>query len=432
MNYRETTEYLFSSMPSFQNVGGDAYKPGLERIRAFCERLGNPHKSYTVIHIAGTNGKGSSSHMLASVLAASGYSVGLFTSPHLRDFRERMRVDGEVISESEVVDFVDEWRGEMESLQLSFFEMTAAMAFNHFARCEVDVAVIETGLGGRLDATNIVKPALSIITNIGIDHTHYLGDTIAQIAAEKGGIIKRGVPVVVGERGAESAAVFEERAREMGARIIYAEDLYSLVGVAEFASHQCVELFDAEDETTVSYDLDLKGEYQRKNIVTVLAAIDTINGDRFIPIDTPQRAIEQGLRSVVDSTSLIGRWQEIGTNPTIICDTGHNDHGVREVTRQLARQKYAELYCVVGFARDKELRKILALFPEGANFIFTRAGIERAFDTSEIASVAEELGLKYECIDEVQRALRRAQERAQREDLIFVGGSTFVVAEIEL
>ncbi len=432
MNYIETTEYLFSAMPSFQNVGGAAYKPGLERIRAFCERLGNPHKAYCVIHIAGTNGKGSTSHMLASILAASGYRVGLFTSPHLRDFRERIRVDGEMISRDEVVAFVDERRGEMESLQLSFFEMTAAMAFDHFARCEVDVAVVETGLGGRLDATNIVEPAISVITNIGIHHTQYLGSTISQIAAEKAGIIKRGVAVVVGERDAESTEVFERVGGEMGARVVFAENLYRVVGVEEYATHQCIELFDCDDETQVSYDLDLRGEYQRKNIVTALAAIDTINRDKFIALEASQRAIEQGLRGVVASTSLIGRWQQIGTCPTIICDTGHNDHGVREVTRQLSRQEYTQLYCVVGFARDKDLRKILPLFPDGANFIFTKAAVERAYDTTEIANVAEELGLKFEIVEGVCDALQSAKMRASEADMIFVGGSTFVVAEVEL
>ncbi|MFI3303135.1 MAG: folylpolyglutamate synthase/dihydrofolate synthase family protein [Rikenellaceae bacterium] len=430
MNYKETTEYLFSAMPSFQNVGGDAYKPGLERISSFCEMLGNPHKSYPVIHIAGTNGKGSTSHMLTSVLMSAGYNVGLFTSPHLRDFRERMRIDGVMISEQEVVEFVAQWREEMESLQLSFFEMTAAMAFDHFAHCEVDVAVIETGLGGRLDATNIVDPAISVITNIGIDHTQYLGSTIGEIATEKAGIIKSGHSVIIGERCSESAPVFTAKGEELGSEVIFAEEFYRIERVEESPNYQQIELFDIEDESSVSYDLDLKGEYQRKNIVTMLATIDAINCDTSIPLTIPQRAIERGVMSVVESTALQGRWQQIGSNPTIICDTGHNDHGLREVTRQLTRQEYRKLYCVLGFARDKELHKILPLFPKDAHFIFTKAGVERAFEAETIAAIAAELGLEYEVVNDVKSALAKGVDLAQNEDLIFVGGSTFVVAEL--
>ncbi len=453
MNYKQTTEYLFTAMPSFQNVGGDAYKPGLERIRSFCRELGDPHLSYPTIHIAGTNGKGSTSNMLASVLRSAGYRVGLFTSPHLRDFRERMRVDGVMISEAEVVDFVAQHREAMEAMGLSFFEMTATMAFDFFARSSVDIAVVECGLGGRLDATNIVSPMLSIITNIGLDHTQYLGDTLPKIAAEKGGIIKENVAVVVGERGEESDDVFEAIAAERGAEIYFAEDQYSVTKRCELSGFQEITIADKsgnEERLT----LDLKGKYQCKNLVTLLAAIDQINakggddngndngsngnnngnngngsGNKY-NITIPAIAIAEGLRCVTSSMSLEGRWQQLSTEPQVICDTGHNLHGIKEVTTQLQGEKYRKLYCVLGFARDKDLRNILPLFPDNTHFIFTRPAVERAFTTAEIATVAEELTLDFEVVDGVQSALNRAIEKATPEDLIFIGGSNFVVAEI--
>ncbi len=432
MNYRETTEYLFHAMPSFQNVGGDAYKPGLERIEAFCERLGNPQQHYPTIHIAGTNGKGSTSNMLASVLRSAGYRVGLFTSPHLRDFRERMRVDGAMISEAEVVDFVDEHREAMEAAGLSFFEMTASMAFDFFARSAVDVAVIECGLGGRLDATNLVTPILSIITNIGLDHTQYLGDSIAQIAAEKGGIIKDEVSVVVGERGDESDGVFESIAAQCGSALLFAEDQYSVTSRADYADYQDITITKQEsgEHQERQYSLDLRGEYQCRNLVTLISAIDQINAQEGCTLTIEERAIADGLRCVTQSMQLEGRWQRLSSEPTTICDTGHNMHGIKLVTKQLHSAQYDELYCVLGFARDKDLRNILPLFPAESHFIFTRPQVERAFTTAEIATVAEELGLKFEVVESVPAALERARERARSGDMIFVGGSNFVVSEI--
>ncbi len=426
MNYTETTEYLFTAMPSFQNVGGDAYKPGLERIEAFCGVLGDPHKAYPVIHVAGTNGKGSTSHMLASVLQSAGYRVGLFTSPHLRDFRERMRVDGVTISEDDVVDFVARNRESMESLGLSFFEMTAAMAFDFFARSKVDVAVIETGLGGRLDATNIVDPVLSIITNIGIDHTQYLGTTLPQIAAEKGGIIKKNRPVVLGEKVDEYRSVTEQRALLMGADLSYATDLREVDGVKQQVDFQVVDVRNSITGEIEQYSLDLLGAYQMHNLLTLLAAVDIIN--KNIPI--PQYALHNGLKSVVRQTALLGRWQRISDSPKTICDTGHNVHGLRVVTQQLSRESYTKLYCVVGFARDKDLKTILNLFPQDTHFIFTRAAVERAFTTAEIAEVASDLALEFTLVDCVAEALAEARRMARSTDMIFVGGSNFVVAEI--
>ncbi len=409
-------------MPSFQNVGGDAYKPGLERIESFCKLLGEPHLSYPTIHIAGTNGKGSTSNMLASVLHSSGYRVGLFTSPHLRDFRERMRVDGEMISESEVVEFVATHREEMERMGLSFFEMTAAMAFDFFARQGVDVAVIECGLGGRLDATNIVLPELSIITNIGLDHTQYLGDSLPKIAAEKGGIIKPNRDVVIGERGVEYTDVFVEIARERGCEILFAEDHYQYVSHEQSSDYQIVTL----DKCT--FKLDLQGEYQQRNLVTLLTAVERLNQIGRFKID--QDSLQRGLSSVMSQMRLEGRWQRLSTNPLTICDTGHNTHGLMEVAAQLKRQSYRELYCVIGLSRDKDLRHILQLFPSDAHFIFTRPKVERAFTGEEIAVVAQELGLRCEVVPNVREAMQKAQKIATSDDLIFVGGSNFVVAEI--
>ncbi len=428
MNYTQTTEYLFSAMPSFQSVGGSAYKPGLERIEAFCELLGDPHKPYPVIHVAGTNGKGSTSHMLASVLQSAGYRVGLFTSPHLRDFRERMRIGAEMISQEAVVDFVASHREQMEQLSLSFFEMTAAMAFDFFARSKVDIAVIETGLGGRLDATNIVDPELSIITNIGIDHTQYLGTTLPEIAAEKAGIIKRSKPVVVGERVDEYRAVMEQRAADMDSDLIYATDCREVTDVKHFADKQLITLNYKGEKR--EYSLDLMGLYQTHNLLTLLSAIDVINAREDIKIEIRREAVDAGLGSVMASTSLCGRWQTISDSPKIICDTGHNRHGLIEVTRQLAMQHYSKLYCVLGFARDKDLRAILPLFPKGCHFIFTQAKVERAFTTAEIAEVAQSLELEFDLVDGVAEALAFARSCAKDDDLIFIGGSNFVIAEV--
>ncbi len=425
MNFAETIEYLYNAMPSFQSVGAGAYKPGLERIRGFCEALGSPHVAYRTIHVAGTNGKGSTSHALAAVLQSAGYRVGLFTSPHLKSFRERMRVDGEMISETEVVDFVARHRAQIEEFGLSFFEMTAAMAFDFFARRSVDIAVIETGLGGRLDATNIVEPLLSVITNIAIDHTQYLGTTLPEIAAEKAGIIKAKREVIVGVRDEAYHDVFVHRAAEMESRLVVASDRFEVVEVSEFADYQRVTL--AVDGRSVSYDLDLLGEYQRRNIVTVLAAVEALNR---CGLEVSDEALRVGLRGVMELTGLMGRWQILGREPLVVCDTGHNPHGLREVVRQIERQGYRRLYCVLGFANDKRLEEILPLFPSSAHYIFTQANIERAYDAEAVADVARAMGLSCEVVGSVVAAVERARALAGAEDMIYIGGSTFVVAEI--
>ncbi len=426
MTYAETLDYLFTAMPSFQNVGGDAYKPGLERIEQFCKYLGSPQCKYMVVHVAGTNGKGSTSHMMASVLQSAGYRVGLFTSPHLRDFRERMRINGEMIVKADVVEFVGSHRTEMERLQLSFFEMTAAMAFDHFARSGVEVAVIETGLGGRLDATNIVTPLLSVITNIGIDHTKFLGDTIEAIAGEKAGIIKSGVAVVLGESSAAYDHVFVKRAGDVGAELIYAQREVEWLGSVPTKGGQRLEL--KIDGESICVDLDMAGEYQCHNVVTACAALRYLNAST--PINIDRNALLRGMNSVVNSTSLIGRWYTLSESPRVVCDTGHNSHGIKYVANQLKTESYKRLICVLGLSNDKNLSEIIPMFPREGYYIFTRPKVERAFQPQEIAEVAESLGYQCEIVESVAEAVTKAKSMAEGDDMIFVGGSNFVVAEV--
>lgn len=429
MNYNETLDFLFTAMPSFQRIGGDAYKPGLERIAAFCHHLGNPQRNYYTIHVAGTNGKGSVSHMLASILQQAGYRTGLFTSPHLVDFRERIRVDGEMISKQKVVNFVDKHEAKMRELDLSFFEMTAAMAFDYFDQSDVEVAVIETGLGGRLDATNIITPILSVITNIGLEHTEFLGDSIEKIASEKAGIIKKSIPVVIGQHSSEYDHVFASRASELNSRIIFAEDAWRLNAIEHFDDdNQHFSLTRMRDGRDYELDIDLLGDYQQHNIVTVCAATDHLAEET--PLTISRRAFRQGLATAAASTGLVGRWQVLEREPYIVCDTGHNVDGMRYVARQLESLECDRLYCVLGFAREKALDKIMELLPRNAYYIFTRAQIERARAVEDIASVADSLGLKYECQPTVREAVARARTLALANDAIFIGGSNFIVAEI--
>lgn len=428
MNYTETLDYLFSSMPSFQQVGGDAYKPGLERIAKFCRCIGNPQRNYFVIHIAGTNGKGSVSNMLAAVLQQAGYQTGLFTSPHLTDFRERIRVNGEMISKQKVVNFVDRYKVEMERLQLSFFEMTTAMAFDYFAQSDVEVAVIETGLGGRLDATNIVQPIISVITNIGLEHTEYLGDSLPKIAREKGGIIKKCTPVIVGEKNSNYNLVLEEIANDLRSELTYADEVFTL-GECHFeADKQVVTMTRNRDGYPYRLRLDLLGEYQRQNLATVAATLDKLH--EATPLSISRRAFVEGVRDVTHLTSFRGRWQVLSDKPQIICDTAHNEHGIAEVAKQLkARSSEGKLICVMGFCEDKDFSKMLAQMPREAHYIFTQASIRRAASLEQIADIATPLGLDFEVIPTVIEALAKAQQLLTTEGMLFIGGSTFIVAE---
>ena len=430
MNYAQTIEYLFTTTPSFQQVGADAYKPGLERILSFCHHLGDPQKNYKTIHVAGTNGKGSVSHMLASVLQHSGYRVGLFTSPHLRDFRERMRVDGEMISERRVVDFVARHKDKMRELDLSFFEMTTAMAFDFFSASDVEVAVIETGLGGRLDATNVILPELCVVTNIGLEHTDLLGDTIEKVAAEKAGIIKPSVPIILGEANEQYNHVFEQRAAACGSRVIYAEQELKVVERRRERDFQHIVLHRERDAHRFEIDMDLVGEYQCHNVVTAAAAADYL--DTCTQLTIPRRDFLEGMAEVAATTSLAGRWQRLADAPYTVCDTGHNAHGIKYVADELKRLApyYNRQICVIGFAKEKSIDDILPLLPRTAYYIFTQASTPRALPAEALASKALAFGLEGELSCTVSEALARAREIATEQDMIFIGGSNFVVAEI--
>ena len=429
MNYSQTLEFLFSSLPAYETAGATAYKPGLERIAAFCRHLGNPQRNFFTIHVAGTNGKGSVSHIIASVLQQAGYRTGLFTSPHLQDFRERIRVDGEMIPKQKVVNFVDKHHDKMVELQLSFFEMTAAMAFDYFAQSDVEVAVIETGLGGRLDATNIIVPILSIITNIGMEHTALLGDTPEKIAAEKAGIIKKSIPVIIGEHDERCDPVFAEVAAANKSKLLHAEELFTCTGQEPAGERQLFHLHRTRDNHDFELLLDLAGDYQRHNIITATAAIDFLHQET--PLTISRRAFLEGTRDAAAHTSLRGRWQKLGEKPLIICDTGHNAHGMAYVGEQLRRQSrdYAHLYCVLGVVNDKDLAHMFPLLPADAHYIFTQAKTHRAIPAAELAERAAAFGLQGEVVADVQQAVARARELAGPDDMIFIGGSTYVVGE---
>ena len=429
MNYSQTLEFLFSSLPAYETAGATAYKPGLERIAAFCRHLGNPQRNFFTIHVAGTNGKGSVSHIIASVLQQAGYRTGLFTSPHLQDFRERIRVDGEMIPKQKVVNFVDKHHDRMVELGLSFFEMTAALAFDYFAQSDVEVAVIETGLGGRLDATNVIVPILSIITNIGMEHTALLGDTPEKIAAEKAGIIKKSIPVIIGEHDERCDPVFAEVAAANKSKLLHAEELFTCTGQEPAGERQLFHLHRTRDNHDFELLLDLAGDYQRHNIITATAAIDFLHQET--PLTISRRAFLEGTRDAAAHTSLRGRWQKLGEKPLVICDTGHNAHGMAYVGEQLRRQSrdYAHLYCVLGVVNDKDLAHMFPLLPADAHYIFTQAKTHRAIPAAELAARAAAFGLQGEVVADVQQAVARARELAGPDDMIFIGGSTYVVGE---
>lgn len=429
MNYTETIDYLFNTLPSFQQVGASAYKPGLERVSEFCRKIGNPQRSYFVIHVAGTNGKGSVSNILASVLQQAGYQVGLYTSPHLRDFRERIRVGGEMISKQKVVNFVSKYKKDMEECSLSFFEMTTVLAFDYFAQSDVEVAVIETGLGGRLDATNIVIPAVSIITNVGLEHTALLGDSLPKIAREKGGIIKKSIPVILGEKNPAYNLVIEEIAADRHSTVIYAQEAFSCTRQQHEEGMQVFDMIRTRDNQQYTLRLPLLGEYQRENIATVCAAADYLHENT--PLSISRRAFVEGVRETLNTTSFRGRWERLSINPNIICDTAHNAHGMAWVAKQLEKSvTEGKLYCVMGFCEDKNFEQMLGLMPKDAHYIFTQAAQRRAATLESIASVAERLSLDFECIEGVNNAVNHAKSLLNQCDTLFIGGSTFVVAEI--
>lgn len=430
MNYSQTIDYLFSSLPSFQQVGTDAYKPGLDRIVEFCRHLGNPQRNFFTIHVAGTNGKGSVSHILASVLQQAGYQVGLYTSPHLKDFRERIRVNGEMIPKQRVVNFVDKNQAKMEELDLSFFEMTTAMAFDYFAHSDVEVAVIETGLGGRLDATNVIVPLVSVITNIGLEHTELLGNSLEQIAREKAGVIKKSIPVVIGERNDEYNSVFEEAASNMKSPLIYAQDSFECKECENCGGKQRLVMKRSDDDKIFDVNLDLLGCYQSANVITAAAVAHYLHESS--PLTISRRAFVEGLETVSESTHLAGRWQILSESPLVVCDTGHNSSGMRYVGEALNNMsaEFKRQICVVGVSGDKDVEAMLEQMPKQAYYIFTQASIRRAMPAEELLAKAAAAGFEGEAVASVEEALQRAKQMASVEDMIFVGGSNFVVAEI--
>lgn len=403
MDYKETTEWLFKQLPMFQTQGASAYKKDLTNTLLLVEHLNHPELKFKSIHVAGTNGKGSTSSMIASILQEAGYKVGLYTSPHLKDFRERIRINGETISEDFVVDFVKNNKAFFEQHQLSFFEMTVGLAFDYFAKEQVDVAVIEVGMGGRLDSTNVITPLVSVITNIGFDHTQFLGDTLPKIAFEKAGVIKRNIPVVIGEYADETKPVFEEKATFEDAPIVF-----------------------AQDNSEVFYDCALKGDYQKQNMKTVLKAVELLQN----AFEISDLHIQNGFKKVISNTGLLGRWQILNEKPFVVTDTAHNAHGLKIVLSQIQKHEFEMLHIVLGVVNDKDLDSILPLFPKNAKYYFCKPNLPRGLDAAVLRDVASKYGLNGMVYNSVTEAYENASDNAIVNDFIYVGGSTFVVAEI--
>lgn len=440
MDYKATLDYLYSQLPMFTRDGASAFKNDLTNTLELCKRLGDPHKKFKSVHIAGTNGKGSTSHMLAAVLQTAGYKTGLYTSPHLRDFRERIRIDGGMISEQHVIDFVEDHRQDFEDIKPSFFEMTVGMAFDAFARAKVDIAIIEVGLGGRLDSTNIITPLLSVITNIGWDHMNMLGDTLPLIAGEKAGIIKKDIPVVIGEYQPEVADVFINKAKSENAPISFAseewflksegESLKSEVGSQKSEAGEYLDFRIQKTDSglkTQDLRLDLPGTYQLKNVKTVLSAVEELRRQGFAISDEQVRT---ALSQVKELTGLHGRWEILSHHPLTICDTGHNPEGITEVLKNIESTPHENLHIVMGVVNDKDISKILAMLPKHAIYYFCKPDIPRGLDAQILQQRAEVFGLHGEIYVSVKAALKTAQSQADKNDLVFIGGSTFVVAEI--
>lgn len=428
MTFSETLDYLYNSLPMFHRVGAVALKPGLDNTIQLCEKLGNPQHSFKSIHIAGTNGKGSSSHMLASILQSAGYKTGLYTSPHLKNFTERIRINGSEMEKEEVVKFVEANKVLFEAIKPSFFEMTVGMAFWYFAKMNIDIAVIEVGLGGRLDSTNIITPELSLITNISFDHQAILGNTLPEIALEKAGIIKKGIPVVISEKQDEVREVFEKKASENNTELFFASDSFSAVEKGMIDGEMLLDLVQEDKVTYLNIVCDLTGKYQLKNILGVAKVVEILKKKGFKIEDS---AFRDGLKNAAKQTGLKGRWQVIGQKPLVICDTGHNESGIKFIIRQIHSIKFNKLYWVLGMVQDKDIEKILSLLPKEAYYIFCQATIPRAMDASILAEKAEKHFLNGEIIPNVNAALKHAKSLAASDDLVFVGGSTFVVAEVE-
>lgn len=423
MNYQETLEYLYHTLPVFQRVGGAAYNKGLDNTLNLLSELDNPHHKFKTIHVAGTNGKGSVSSMLAAAFQNSGYKTGLYTSPHLKEFTERIRVNGHEVNQEFVVDFVKRTENQIKSIRPSFFELTVAMAFDYFARCQVDIAIVEVGMGGRLDSTNVIKPELSIITNISFDHQQYLGDTLEKIAEEKAGIIKENVPVVVSEYVPETRKVFEHAAMERSTSIVFASDQYEIL-----KTNIGFDVRQGEEPVYKDVLMDLKGAYQEKNLKAVIAALLVMKGKSW---NLPEDKVKEALKNVGKLTGLKGRWQVLSQSPLTVCDTGHNVAGINYILDEIKKCHFINLYMVLGMVSDKDISGILDMLPKKASYIFCQPKIQRALPADDLMQMASQFGLNGVAIQDVNQAIQFARKEAASGDMIFIGGSTFVVAEIE-
>lgn len=427
MNYADTTNWMFNKFPMYQKIGAAAYKPDLGNIVELLDFLGNPQNSFKTIHVAGTNGKGTVSHTLASIFQECGYKTGLYTSPHLLDYRERIRINGQMIPEQNVIDFIEDNKEKFEEMQLSFFEMATGMAFDYFAKEKVDIAIIEVGLGGRLDSTNVIKPELSVITNISLDHVAMLGNTLAEIAVEKAGIIKPHTPVVIGETQAETQDVFIKKAQECNAPIYFADQIFDCDKIhIESLDYQKFDIWKNSELYMEAVEFPLLGYYQKKNLATVLCAIEILK-DKF---NIEQKDIVNGLEFVVKNTNLMGRWQILSRQPLVIADTGHNVGGIKEIVMQLSDMSFRKLHFVLGCVNDKDINGILHLLPQYADYYFCKADIPRGLDANILASKALEAGLHGNVYESVQQAYNSALNNAHFDDVVFIGGSNFTVAEV--
>jgi len=427
MNYQETIDYLFARLPMFSRIGAAAFKKDLFNIQKLCDFLANPYKRFKSIHIAGTNGKGSVSHMLAAILQTAGYKTGLYTSPHLKDFRERIKIDGEMVSKEFIVDFTERIKPVSEKIEPSFFEITVAMAFEYFVAQEIDIAIIETGLGGRFDSTNIITPELSVITNIGWDHMNILGDSLEKIAFEKAGIIKQNIPVIVGEVLTQTDKVFEQAAREKKASLSIASDKRQLVNW-QWKKHELIAEVAQQHRTDHQvYHLDLPGIYQTKNLITVLEACSHLQQMGW---NIEEQDIRTGLQHTKKLTGLHGRWEIIHVHPLIVLDVAHNVDGIKMLMEQVEVTDHDHLHIILGVVKDKELEKILALFPRLADYYFTQADIPRALNSHLLKEMATNAGLKGEIYPDVNEAIKTALSKATRHDMILICGSVFLVGEV--
>ena len=427
MNYAETTNWMFNKFPMYQKIGAKAYKPDLGNITELLDFLGNPQNNFKTVHVAGTNGKGTVSHTLASIFQECGYKTGLYTSPHLLDFRERIRINGQMIPEQNVIDFIGNNKTKFEEMQLSFFEMATGMAFDYFAKEKVDIAIIEVGLGGRLDSTNVIHPELSVITNISLDHVSMLGNTLAEIAVEKAGIIKPNTPVVIGETQPETKDVFIKKAEECKAPIYFADQIIDCDKIhIESLDYQKFDIWKNNELYIEAVEFPLLGYYQKKNLATVICAIEILKGK----FNIDKKDIVNGLEFVVKNTNLMGRWQILSRQPLVIADTGHNVGGIKEIVMQLSDMSFRKLHFVLGCVNDKDIDGILHLLPHYADYYFCKADIPRGLDANILAEKALEAGLRGNVYESVQQAYNSALNNAHFEDVVFIGGSNFTVAEV--